>query len=58
VLALFGRTVTAVRLCSGSLVLTFDDGAELSAWPDPAYESWWLTGYGVEPILVGPGEAN
>ncbi|MEV6897938.1 hypothetical protein [Amycolatopsis sp. NPDC051372] len=22
--------------------------------PDRQYESWWLTGHGVEPILVGP----
>jgi hypothetical protein len=58
VLALFGRTVTAVRLRSGTLALTFDDGAELSVGPNPAHESWWLTGHGIEPILVGPGEAN
>ncbi|WP_328645634.1 DUF6188 family protein [Amycolatopsis sp. NBC_00348] len=58
VLDLFGHTVTAVRLRSGSLALTFDNGAELSVWPDPAYESWWLTGHGIEPILVGPGESN
>lgn len=56
VLALFERTVTAVEVRGrGELVLGFDDGAELRAAPDPRYESWHLSGRGVDPVLVGPG---
>jgi hypothetical protein len=35
--------------------LTFDEGVELHVGPHPRYESWNLTGTGVEPITVGPG---
>lgn len=56
VLALFERTVTTVGVRGrGELVLGFDDGAELRAGPDSRYESWQLTGRGVDPVLVGPG---
>jgi hypothetical protein len=56
VLDLFRRTVIAVDIRDeGTLQLTFDDGAELGVSPDLEYESWSLTGVGVEPITVGPG---
>ena len=55
-LDLFGRTVTAVEIRGkGALHLTFDDGAQLHVGPHPQYESWDLTGTGVEPVTVGPG---
>jgi hypothetical protein len=55
-LDLHQQTVTAVEIRgSGALHLTFDDGAELHVGPHPHYESWNLTGNGVEPITVGPG---
>ena len=59
-LDLFGRTVTAVEIRGkGALHLTFDDGAQLHVGPHPQYESWDLTGTGVEPITVGPsGETD
>lgn len=56
VLGLFMRTVIMVEVRDhGALALTFDDGSELFAGPDPRYESWHLSGHGVEDILVGPG---
>ena len=56
VLDLFGRIVTSVEVrVEGALHLTFDDGAELHIGPHPQYESWGLTGTGVEPVNVGPG---
>lgn len=56
VMDLFRRTVTSVEIRDrGALHLTFDDGAELHVGPDRQYESWRLTGTGVEPITVGPG---
>ncbi|MFF4598306.1 DUF6188 family protein [Amycolatopsis sp. NPDC001319] len=55
VLALFGQRVTEVAVPEeGTLTVVFDGGAELRVGPDRQYESWWLTGHGVEPILVGP----
>ncbi|MCX5559306.1 DUF6188 family protein [Streptomyces sp. NBC_00038] len=56
VLALFGRSATAVDVQGrGALTIEFDDGSGLWVGPDPQFESWQLTGWGVEPILVGPG---
>jgi Family of unknown function (DUF6188) len=55
-LDLFRRTITAVEIRgNGSLHLTFDDGSELHAGPHRQYESWSLTGTGIEPVTVGPG---
>ncbi|MEU5854396.1 DUF6188 family protein [Nocardiopsis dassonvillei] len=55
-LGLFGRTVTAVEVTGhGTLHLGFDDGTGLRVDPDPAHESWSLTGFGFDPVLVGPG---
>ncbi|MGW5876161.1 DUF6188 family protein [Nocardiopsis terrae] len=55
-LGLFGRTVTGVGVADcGALSLEFDDGTGLGVAPDPYYESWNLTGFGAEPVLVGPG---
>ncbi|MEV6663530.1 DUF6188 family protein [Streptomyces nigra] len=56
VLALFGQSVIAVDVREhGALVIDFDDGAGLWIGPDPQFESWHLTGYGVDSITVGPG---
>ncbi len=55
-LNLFRHIVTAIEIRGhGALHLTFKDGAELHVGPHPQYESWRLTGIGVEPIRVGPG---
>lgn len=55
-LDLFMRTITTVEVRDhGALALTFDDNCELLAGPDPQFESWHLSGHGVEDILVGPG---
>ncbi|WP_328605652.1 DUF6188 family protein [Amycolatopsis sp. NBC_00345] len=55
VLALFGQTVSELAVPEeGTLTITFDGGARLSVGPDRQYESWGLTGRGVDPILVGP----
>lgn len=56
VLALFGQSVTAVDVQGrGALVIDFHDGAGLWIGPDPQFESWHLTGHGIEGITVGPG---
>ncbi|GIF69903.1 hypothetical protein Ais01nite_79380 [Asanoa ishikariensis] len=56
VLDLFRRTVSTVEIRGrGALHLTFDDGSELQVGPHAEYESWNLTGIGVDPITVGPG---
>ncbi|EDY64883.1 conserved hypothetical protein [Streptomyces pristinaespiralis ATCC 25486] len=56
VLALYGQSVTSVDVRdSGALVVDFQDGAGLWVGPDPQYESWHLTGHGIDPIMVGPG---
>lgn len=56
VLDLFGQTVTSVEIRGkGALHLTFGNGAELHVGPDHNYESWHLTGIGIDPITVGPG---
>jgi hypothetical protein len=56
VLDLFRQTVSAAEIRGkGALHLTFDDGAQFHVGPHPQYESWSLTGTGVESITVGPG---
>jgi hypothetical protein len=56
VLNLFTKTITTVEIRKkGALSPTFDDGAELFVGPHPQFESWHLSGHGVENILVGPG---
>ena len=56
VLDLFMRTITTVEVRDyGALALTFDDGRKLFVGPDYQFESWHLSGHGVEDILVGPG---
>ncbi|MGA3541593.1 DUF6188 family protein [Micromonosporaceae bacterium DT194] len=56
VLDLFGQTISSVEVRGkGALHLTFESGTELHIDPDHTYESWHLTGIGVEPITVGPG---
>ncbi|NBE52521.1 DUF6188 family protein [Streptomyces boluensis] len=55
-LGLFNTTVTKAEVTGhGTLSLGFDDSTRLSIDPDPDYESWSLTGSGLEPVLVGPG---
>ncbi|MEU6663081.1 DUF6188 family protein [Streptomyces sp. NPDC046821] len=55
-LDLFTRVVTEVEVTGlGTLLLGFDDGTRLRVDPDPDYESWNLTGSGLDPVLVGPG---
>ncbi|MFD7867783.1 DUF6188 family protein [Streptomyces sp. NPDC059783] len=55
-LGLFARTVTETEVTgSGALCLGFDDGTRLSVEPHSDYESWSLTGSGIDPVLVGPG---
>ena len=56
VLDLFHMTIATVAVGqTGALSITFVEGAELVIAPHPQFESWSLTGQGVEPILVGPG---
>ncbi|MGK5741416.1 DUF6188 family protein [Micromonospora sp. URMC 103] len=53
---LFGQTITSVEIRGkGTLHLAFDNRAELHVGPDRSYESWHLTGTGVDPVTVGPG---
>ncbi|WP_282691962.1 DUF6188 family protein [Streptomyces sp. CC208A] len=55
-LGLFARVVTEIGVTGrGTLSLGFDDGTRLGVEPDPDYESWNLTGSGIDPVLVGPG---
>ncbi|MBN6037710.1 DUF6188 family protein [Amycolatopsis sp. 195334CR] len=56
ILDLFGKKITTVEVRErGTLHLGFDNGAELVVSPHPDYESWHLTGHGVDGITVGPG---
>ncbi|MDX2560289.1 DUF6188 family protein [Streptomyces sp. TX20-6-3] len=56
VLALFGQSVAAVDVRDrGALVIDFHDGAGLWIGPDSQFESWHLTGHGIDGITVGPG---
>jgi hypothetical protein len=56
VLALYGQSVTAVDVRDrGALVVDFHDGAGIRVGPDPQFESWHLTGHGIDPNTVGPG---
>jgi hypothetical protein len=53
---LFLATVSCVSVEGrGTLTLEFTGGGKLTIAPDEAYESWSLSGEGVEGILVGPG---
>ncbi|MET8644961.1 DUF6188 family protein [Streptomyces sp. NPDC004074] len=55
-LGLFAGVVTETEVTGqGALSLGFNDGTRLHVKPDPDYESWNLTGAGIDPILVGPG---
>ncbi|MEU0560999.1 DUF6188 family protein [Dactylosporangium sp. NPDC006015] len=54
-LDLFMKTVTTVEIRNrGALALTFD-GGEILIGVDARFESWHLSGHGVDNILVGPG---
>lgn len=54
VLDLFMKVITTVEVRNrGALALTFDDGSELFVGADPQYESWSLSGDGVDDVLVG-----
>lgn len=56
VLDLFMKTIATVEIRKqGALSLTFDNNAELFIGPHPQFESWHLSGHGVDNILVGPG---
>lgn len=56
VLDLFMKTITIVEIRKhGALNLTFDDNAELFIGPHPQFDSWHLSGHGVDKVLVGPG---
>jgi hypothetical protein len=56
VLDLFMKTITALDIRKpGALALTFDDDSEIFVGADPQFESWHLSGHGVEDVLVGPG---
>ncbi|MET8909490.1 DUF6188 family protein [Micromonospora sp. NPDC004551] len=56
VLDLFGLTVSSVETRGkGALHLTFDNGTELHVESVHNYESWHLTGIGVDPMTVGLG---
>lgn len=56
VLDLFMKTITTVEVSDhGALTLDFDDDCELFVGPDQRFESWHLSGRGVDAILVGPG---
>ncbi|GAB3895556.1 hypothetical protein GCM10029964_075630 [Kibdelosporangium lantanae] len=55
-LDLFEKTITTVEIRDdGALTLTFDDGGEMFVGVDAQFESWHLSGQGVDNILVGPG---
>jgi len=55
-LDLFMKTITTVEIRNhGALALTFDDSSEIFIGVDAQFESWHLSGHGVENILVGPG---
>lgn len=56
VLDLFMKTIISVEIrARGALALAFDDGCELFVGADPQFESWKLSGMGVDGVLVGPG---
>jgi hypothetical protein len=56
VLGLFTKTMVTVEIRDqGALAIGFDDGAELFISPHPQFESWHLSGHGVDDTLVGPG---
>jgi len=49
------RVTAATGNRTGSLVVTFDDGSELSVEPDPRYENWELNGPGALHLVSPPG---
>ncbi|MGC7094361.1 DUF6188 family protein [Amycolatopsis lurida] len=56
ILDLFMKKITTVEVRDrGTLHLGFDNGAELIVSPHPEFESWQLSGHGVDGITVGPG---
>lgn len=56
VLEVFERAVHTVDVRGpGTLHLIFDDRSEMCVPPHPHYESWHLSGTGVDGITVGPG---
>lgn len=56
VLDLFMKTIVSVEIRTrGALALAFDDGCELFIGADRQFESWQLSGTGVDDVLVGPG---
>jgi hypothetical protein len=59
VLDLFMKSVAAVETGEGgALALAFDDGSELFIGIDQRFESWQLSGIGVDGILAGPSEPS
>jgi len=55
-LRLFMRTVDAVEVGDrGALSIELRNGSGLFIGPDTTYESWTLSGHGVESVVVGPG---
>jgi hypothetical protein len=49
------HVIAATATRTGSLVVSFDDGAALSAEPDPRYENWELSGPGNIYLVAPPG---
>ena len=46
ILDLIRKYVTSAKSTDGMLVLRFDDGSEVRAYPDERYESWSVGGAG------------
>jgi hypothetical protein len=56
VLDLFKRTIASVDVSDrGALTLRFTGQEELFVGPDAKFESWHLSGHGVEAVTIGPG---
>lgn len=52
---LHGLTIRTAAVEDGALRLAFTDGAELTAPPDPRYESWGVTGPAGQRVVCMPG---
>jgi hypothetical protein len=52
---LHGTVTDAVAQESGTLVLDFDNGAQLEVAPDDSYEAWTLAGSHGQKVVAGPG---